>query len=151
MGKSNSVVVMLAIMVVFASVIPVMGEGNTPETNIRQVLLAQTAAWNRGDIPGFMEGYIKEERLRFASGGTITRGYEATLERYLTTYATPELMGHLSFSNLDIDVLSPDRAIVFGRFNLERASDHPWGLFTLLLEKTDDGWRIAADHTSSGN
>ena len=31
-----------------------------PEAQIRQVLDDQVAAWNRGDIPGFMQGYRRE-------------------------------------------------------------------------------------------
>ncbi|MFY8058947.1 MAG: hypothetical protein ACOVRM_14465, partial [Planctomycetaceae bacterium] len=38
------------------------------ESSIRAVLTAQTEAWNRGDIPGFMQGYVRGEALRFASG-----------------------------------------------------------------------------------
>ena len=35
---------------------------------IQGTLDPQEAAWNRGDIPGFMAGYVNSESLRFASG-----------------------------------------------------------------------------------
>jgi ketosteroid isomerase-like protein len=58
-------------------------------------------------------------------------------------------MGKLIFSNIDIDLISQEAAIVFGKWELERESDHPWGLFTLIFKKTNEGWRIVHDHTSS--
>ena len=39
----------------------------SPEQDIRRVLDDQVAAWNRGDIPGFMEGYDKSESTTFVS------------------------------------------------------------------------------------
>jgi ketosteroid isomerase-like protein len=113
------------------------------------VLDAQVVAWNRGDIDGFMEGYDRSPSTRFASGGTVTRGWDTVMERYKANYATAEKMGKLEFTDLEITVVSPTRALAFGRWKLTRATDSPNGLFTLLFEKTKAGWRIVADHTSS--
>lgn len=113
------------------------------------VLQAQQTAWNAGDIPGFMEGYWQSEALRFASGGTVTTGWQATLDRYLARYGDDAAMGDLVFSGVDVDQLSSDRAIAFGRWQLLRESDAPSGLFTLVFAKTDGAWVIVHDHTSS--
>ncbi|MFP3943915.1 MAG: YybH family protein [Alphaproteobacteria bacterium] len=123
--------------------------GDPAEEVIARRLMAQQDAWNRGDIEAFMTGYRKSEDLRFASGGTVTKGWQATLERYKKRYASREKMGTLSFSDLDIDVLSEDAALVFGRWTLERKEDMPSGLFTLLFRKSDGKWVIVHDHTSS--
>ena len=48
------------------------------EHAIRGVLDAQAAAWNRGDLDVFMEGYWKSPDLKFFSGKDITSGWEAT-------------------------------------------------------------------------
>jgi ketosteroid isomerase-like protein len=117
--------------------------------DIKAVLLTQQAAWNRGDIDGFMAGYVQSPDLRFASGGTITYGWQTTLERYKKHYPDQATMGTLAFSNLVVTVLAPDAALVFGRWELTRAGDKPWGLFSLTLKKTAAGWRIFQDHTSS--
>jgi len=58
-------------------------------------------------------------------------------------------MGTLAFSDLVVTVLAPATALVFGRWELTRAQDKPWGLFTLTLKKTAAGWRVFQDHTSS--
>lgn len=117
--------------------------------DIRATLMAQAAAWNSGDVAQFMEYYLKSDALRFASGGTITYGWQTTLERYQKHYPDKATMGTLAFTLHEIDVLTPDTALVFGKWELTRAQDKPWGLFTLVLKKTPAGWRVASDHTSS--
>ena len=119
------------------------------EADIRALLLAQQAAWNRGDLDGFMAGYAQTDDLRFASGGTITYGWKTTLERYKKHYPDKATMGTLAFSDLVVTVLAPDGALLFGKWSLTRAHDKPWGLFTLTLKKTAAGWRVIQDHTSS--
>jgi ketosteroid isomerase-like protein len=117
---------------------------------IRAMLDAQVAGWNSGDVARYMDYYVKSDQLRFASGGTITYGWKETLERYRKSYPDKATMGTLTCTYHDINVVSPDTAIVFGKWELQRANDKPWGLFTLLIKKTAEGWRVAADHTSSG-
>jgi len=119
---------------------------------IEAVLSAQQAAWNRGDIDAFMDGYARTGDLRFASGGTVTRGWQSTLERYKARYTNRAIMGELTFSGLEVDQVSADAAIVHGAWKLERAGDDPSGLFTLVLRKGDDGaWRIVSDTTTSAD
>ncbi len=119
------------------------------DDDIKAVLLAQQAAWNRGDLAGFMAGYVQSDELRFASGGTIAYGWRTTLERYQQRYPDQAAMGTLAFRDLIVTVLAPDAALVFGKWELTRAQDKPWGLFTLTLRKTAAGWRVFQDHTSS--
>lgn len=117
--------------------------------DIKAVLLTQQAAWNRGDIDGFMAGYVQSDDLRFASGGTVTYGWKTTLARYKAHYPDQTAMGTLAFTNLVVTELAPDAALVFGQWELTRAKDKPWGLFTLTLKRTAAGWRIIQDHTSA--
>lgn len=115
---------------------------------VRNVLDVQTEAWNKCDIEGFMQGYWKSEELSFTSGNKNTRGWQATFDNYKKGYSDCDKMGKLSFSELDITVLSKDSAMVRGRFLLERKEDKPTGLFTLIFRKFKDGWKIIHDHTS---
>ena len=48
---------------------------------IRAVLDAQVAAWNRGDIEGFMDGYWRSPETVFVSGDTVTHGWQTVLDR----------------------------------------------------------------------
>ena len=118
---------------------------------ITAMLEAQDEAWNRGDIPAFMDGYWKSPDLRFASGGNIARGWDATLQRYETRYDTPAKMGTLVTSDYEIDILSPDAAIAHGRWMLEVEGDNPSGLYTLVLRKIDGDWVIVSDTTTSAD
>src|SRR5437870_3820707 len=116
---------------------------------IRAVLDAQAAAWNRGDIEGYMNGYDRSPKTEFVGGDSITRGWQEVLDRYKKRYDTREKMGTLTFSDLGITMLSKDAALVLGRWRLKRANDEPHGTFTLLFRKRKAGWRIVHDHSSS--
>lgn len=133
------------------------GEGAEPSQAdaarqaIQKVLADQVAAWNRGDLEGFMAGYWKSDELSFFSGKDKTLGWKATLERYRKRYqAEGKEMGKLTFSELQIDLLGPDAAYVRGRWKVEMKNEAPQGLFTVIFKKTPDGWRIVHDHTSTG-
>lgn len=119
------------------------------ESEIIAMLKAQDAAWNRGDIPAFMDDYEKSEQLRFASGGTVTYGWQSTLDRYLKRYPDKATMGTLAFTDLDVEIIDATNALVFGRWELERDNDRPNGLFTLHVKKIDGRWVVSSDHTSS--
>src|SRR5688572_18720137 len=53
---------------------------------IRAVLDAQVAAWNRGDIEGFMDGYARSDDIVFISGDSLTHGWRTVLDRYKRGY-----------------------------------------------------------------
>jgi ketosteroid isomerase-like protein len=119
--------------------------------SVRAVLDAQVAAWNRGDIEGFMDGYWRSPETVFVSGDTVTHGWQTVLDRYKKGYDTRDKMGTLTFYDLEIKVISKDTAVALGRWQLQRAQDTPHGRFTLIFRRTHDGWRIVHDHTSSAS
>src|SRR5262245_37886031 len=53
---------------------------------IRRLLDDQAAAWNRGDLPGFMAGYWNSDDLSFYSGKDKNNGWQATFDRFRTRY-----------------------------------------------------------------
>src|SRR4051812_16211061 len=113
----------LLALTALASALPLAaGEGAKEDSRkiaIRAVLDAQIAAWNKGDLEGFMAGYWKSPDLTFFSGKAKTRGWEATLDRYRKRYqGEGREMGKLAFSDLQIELLGADHAFVRGRFQL---------------------------------
>jgi ketosteroid isomerase-like protein len=122
--------------------------GPDERKSIESVLLRQEAAWNRGDVAGFMQGYWNSANVRFVSGDRIVSGWDRTLARYRAKYATRAQMGTLGFSDLRVDMLAPDAALVVGRWNLKRAGDQPHGVFSLVFRKISGDWKIVLDHTS---
>lgn len=116
--------------------------------DIKQVMDDQTTAWNRGELESFMSGYWRSDKLKFVSGDRITYGWQPTLDNYRKSYPTKELMGTLTFSDLDIQILSKDAAYVTGSWHLKREKDDPKGKFTLLWRKIASKWMIVSDHSS---
>ncbi|MEO7165642.1 MAG: nuclear transport factor 2 family protein [Spartobacteria bacterium] len=115
---------------------------------IQTVLDAQVAAWNRGDIDGFMQGYARSPETTFVSGDEVTHGWQMVRDRYVKKYDSAEKMGRLTFSGLTITPLGEGHALVLGSWSLQRKGDQPHGKFTLLFRKLPEGWRIVLDHTS---
>lgn len=123
---------------------------------IRQVMADQQAAWNRGDVDGFMRGYKDAPDTTFV-GSSVRKGYRQILASYREHYATREQMGRLTFSDLDVRLLPGASgvvryAVVTGRFHLDRTAHgsvaQDDGVYSLLWEKTPDGWKIILDHSS---
>jgi len=146
----NGFSVLAICMAGYLVVAPVAAEEGAAQA-IESDLERSAAAWNAGDIRGFMESYWMSDALRFASGGEVRRGWQATLERYLARYGdAPESMGRLGFGDVEIDVLSDNTALAFGRWHLVWPDDRKAeGLFTLTYRKIDGRWLIVQDHTSA--
>ncbi|MBX3265974.1 MAG: DUF4440 domain-containing protein [Acidobacteria bacterium] len=140
----SPVITIAAILLISAVV---SAQESKAQTAIRKVMEDQAAAWNRGDIEGFMQGYWKSEKLTFVSS-RVTRGWQQTLDNYKRSYDTREKMGTLTFSDLEITLLSKDAALVLGSWSLKRANDAPGGKFTLIFRRFKEGWRVVHDHTS---
>lgn len=115
---------------------------------IQALLTAQQVAWNKGDIPVFMEGYWNSPELTFVGSKGFTRGWQPLLARYQKTYADRAAMGTLIFSELEIRPLGPEAALVLGRWHLQRQAGNIGGIFTLVFQKFPEGWRIIHDHTT---
>jgi beta-aspartyl-peptidase (threonine type) len=122
----------------------------TDQDAVRQVLLDQQAAWNRGDLEAFMGGYWHSPDLTFFSGGSERHGWDDTLARYRQRYqGEGREMGRLTFDDLRVEVVAPDVAYVRGRWQVVTSKETLGGLFTLIFRKFPEGWRIVHDHTSS--
>ena len=124
-------------------------EASNSVSPIESVLSAQHDAWNRGDIDAFMNGYARSASTVFVSEDEVTRGWETVRDRYRAKYSDRAKMGTLSFSEIEVTMLSPDAAVVLGRWKLKRENDEPHGRFTLIFKRLPEGWRIVHDHTSA--
>jgi ketosteroid isomerase-like protein len=138
-----------------AALAALLGCASTDPARDRQeilgVLSAQAAAWNRGDLEQFLQGYHRSERTVFAGGDAVHRGFDAMARRYRETYSSKAKMGRLTFSKLTFEQLEAGHAVVTGSWELELdgSDKRPGGVFTLILNRFAEGWRIVHDHTSS--
>ncbi|MFY9644824.1 MAG: nuclear transport factor 2 family protein [Terriglobales bacterium] len=124
--------------------------GDAARAAIRKVMEDQQAAWNRRDLEGFMAGYWNSPDLTFFSGTHESKGWQAALDRYKSSYqGAGHEMGKLEFTNMRIEILGPEAAFVRGEFHLTMANGKtPHGIFTLIFRKFPEGWKIVHDHTA---
>ena len=139
---------LFSLLLLLAASVSAQSKNERIGVEIRRVMDAQVAAWNAGDIDAFMRGYWNSPELVFVSGDSVTKGWQPTIERYKKRYDSRAKMGTLTFSDLEIEVLSKDAAKVLGSWSLAREADNPKGKFTLIFRRFKDGWRIVHDHTS---
>ncbi|HEY6413027.1 MAG TPA: nuclear transport factor 2 family protein [Edaphobacter sp.] len=120
------------------------------ELDITKVLLAQEAAWNKGDLEAFIQGYKNSPDTLFVTH-QVFRGVDGMLDEYRHNYPSRAAMGTLGFSELEVHPLDEKFAVVIGKYHLDRSKKdggNADGVFSLVFEKTDQGWKIIVDHTS---
>lgn len=120
------------------------------ELDIVKVLLKQESAWNHGDIDSFAKGYKDSPNIIFMSR-QVSRGYAGMVDEYKRDYPTKASMGTLTYSDIEVHALDEKYAVVIGSYHLERGKKEGGnadGLFSLVFEKTEQGWKIIVDHTT---
>lgn len=118
------------------------------ESSVKKILQTQQAAWNKGDIEAYMQGYWKSDSLMFIGKNGITYGWKQTLENYKKSYADSVAMGKLDFEFVEIKRLSDNYYFVVGKWQLTRTIEDIGGSFTLLFRKIKGKWVIIRDHSS---
>lgn len=158
----RSLVVAVARNSLFATVIAVAfaacagaqrprGFASDDRAAITAVIEGQAAAWNKGDLAGYMDGYARMPGLIFTSGGHLRRGWQETFDRFKDRYGKdPKAMGHLAFTIDALDAVGAagEAAIVVGHWNLTETEHAGHGVFSLVFERRPEGWKIVHDHTS---
>jgi uncharacterized protein (TIGR02246 family) len=144
-GLEEDEIMKLAILMVMA------GAAFAQSQVLERAMREAESAWNRGDLPAFAAWYEDAPTTTFI-GREVTRGgVQAILDRYRRGYGSPEKMGTLTYSEMEVRPLGKDYALMLGRFALKRSAaggGDSSGRFTLVWKKTRAGWRIIHDHTS---
>lgn len=135
----------LAVSLIFA------GAALAQTADLERAMRDAEVAWNRGDLAAFAAWYEDAPQTTFI-GKEVTRGgVQAILDRYRRGYSTPEKMGKLTYSEMEVRPLGADYALMTGKFELKRTAaggGDASGRFTLIWKKTAHGWKIIHDHTS---
>ena len=118
------------------------------ESEVRNVLAKQNAAWNRGDVDTFMVGYWENDSLMFIGKSGVTYGYKNTLANYKRNYPDTTVMGKLTFTLIQVKQLSAEYFHVTGKYYLTRTIGDASGHFTLMFRKINGKWVIISDHSS---
>jgi ketosteroid isomerase-like protein len=150
---------LLAFLCLPVALLPAQGPDPNPgqlrtlsreELDIVKVLTQQELAWNKGDLESFATGYKDSPEILFV-GHQISRGFGQMLADYHKNYPTKDAMGMLSFLDLEPHILDDKYAVVLGRYHLDRGKKVGGpadGIFSLVFEKTEKGWKIIVDHTT---
>jgi len=121
------------------------------ELDMIKVLNTQERAWNQANIDGYLSGYKNSPDLLFVADGKVTRGFEQLQSDYKHNYPTKESMGVLTFSELEPHVFNDKFGVVLGKYHVDRskkAGGPADGTFSLVFEKSEQGWKIVMAHTT---
>jgi uncharacterized protein (TIGR02246 family) len=150
---------LVCLALVFGALAPAVAQSTGgDEAAIRAEIKAQSDAWNRADIPGFMQTYEDSADTTFMGSATLRKGAQQIRQRYELNYSSPAQMGKLTFSDIEVNLLpstcgKAEFAVVTGKFHLDRTARSEGqkddGIFSLVWRKGPKGWKIILDHTSS--
>lgn len=120
------------------------------ETRVRGLLDRSAAAWNRGDLEGFMSVYLQSPETTYLGESGLRTGYDAIRQRYAPLFRAGAERDSLRFEELRVRSVGEDVAVGTARWVLHRGGETTGaGPFTLVLRRVDGSWRIVHDHSSS--
>jgi beta-aspartyl-peptidase (threonine type) len=129
-----------------ASTIPVATTGRPALDAAVATVKAQAAAWNDGDLAGFMNVFWNSPEFTFVSGSTVTKGWDQTYRRYRDGYGEGGDLGRLVYSDLEATMLAEETASVVGRYAFSRGQANGAGAMTLVLRRFEGAWRVVQHH-----
>lgn len=118
---------------------------NNDKKAILSVMKSQEKSWSNNDIEGFMQGYWKNDSLKFYGSSGLTYGWQKTLDNYKKKYPTKEHSGTLSFTVDDISKIENDSYSIMGQYHLKRSVGDANGIFLIIFKKINGEWKIIAD------
>ncbi|MEM7085277.1 MAG: nuclear transport factor 2 family protein [Bacteroidota bacterium] len=125
------------------------GVAQTTEAQDKAAIIAvmktQEKAWSNNDLEGFMQGYWKNDSLKFYGSRGLTRGWQQTLDNYKKGYPTKNESGTLTFTVDDISKIDEGSYWVMGQYHLKRNVGDANGVFLIIFKKINGDWKIVAD------
>ena len=110
---------------------------------VDEVIAAQVAAWNRGDLESFCAAYAED--AVFVSPKGVTKGRAGVLARYRSRYPNKAAMGTRKLEIQERSIRGESATLV-ARWVLTYADAKEASGFTLIvLERTPGGWQITRD------
>lgn len=124
--------------------------GPSLDARITDALEASAAAWNRGDLEGFMDVYLQSPETTYVGGTGLEVGYDAIRRRYAPLFDPGAERDSLRFEDVRVRALDAGVAVGVSRWVLHRGGEVTGtGPFTLVLRRVDGAWKIVHDHSSS--
>jgi len=112
---------------------------------IISIMKTQEKAWSNHDLEGFMQGYWKNDSLKFYGSSGLTYGWDKTLANYKKGYPSKDHSGTLTFKIKDISKINNESYFVMGEYYLKRNIGDANGVFMIIFKKINGEWKIIAD------
>lgn len=138
---------LLSICLIFISLSHTQAQSSSTKDKeaIKAVMEAQEKAWSANDLEGFMQGYWKNDSLKFYGSSGLTYGWDKTLANYKKGYPTKDHSGTLNFKINDISKIKKNSYWVMGEYFLKRKVGDANGIFMIIFKKIKGEWKIVAD------
>lgn len=138
---------MILLLTIF--IISISAQNYNVSKEIKDLMKISQDGWNEGNWDKYMSIYQDSDSTRFVGGGNVTYGFKTIMQRFQKSYSDKSKMGILTFDDIKVKALGENAALVLGKWALKREKDNPWGRYTLVFIKTDKGWKVIHDHSST--
>lgn len=119
-------------------------------TQIGEILDAQAAAWNAGDLDGFMIAYERSPETGYIGAAGRITGYDAIRARYAPLFEPEAERDSLRFIDLETRELDSRFGVATARYVLYRNGETTsTGPFTLVLLRVEGNWMIVHDQSAA--
>lgn len=128
---------------------PVADEGPDLAEQVASLLDRQAAAWNAGDLDGFMSAYSPSPTTTYIGSTGLIEGYDGIRERYAPGFAQGAARDSLRFEALRVREVDERVGVATARYVLEREGTvTSTGPFTLVLLNVEGAWLIVHDQSA---
>lgn len=118
-------------------------------TSIRTAFDGWGAAWNNGDLEGYLEGYWDSEQTRYVSNAQVVRGKAAIVAGYRSRFPRSEALGTLALQHIEVEAIGEQDALIFGVMAHTLDETTREVAFTVHVRQIDGTWRIVSDHSAA--
>jgi uncharacterized protein (TIGR02246 family) len=130
------------------------GEEGTDEpdfrTQVATILDEQAAAWNAGDLDGFMASYALSPETTYIGATGLITGFDGIRARYAPSFEPGAQRDDLHFTDLAVRELDPRFGVATARYVLTRDGETTsTGPFTLVMMRVEGTWEIVHDQSAA--
>jgi uncharacterized protein (TIGR02246 family) len=131
----------------------VSGLPRSDTQQVYELLLGMLDRWNAHDIEGHLEVYWRSPGLLVVIDSEQFNGWQQLHDSYVSGYRDPSTMGFIDPGRIQVKLLKPDLALALTWWSITfpTSSRKVVGNTTMNLQKFENGWKIVAAHTSTGN
>lgn len=118
--------------------------------HVEEILQLSAAAWNAGDLDGFMVHYERAHTTTYIGSGGLLIGFDAIRDRYAPGFEPGAERDSLRFESIRARPLDQLFALATARYVLHRDGEiTSSGPFTLVLRRIEGVWKIIHDQSAA--